>query len=72
MNIKTFDEQKAEYNVKELDTFDEANYENITNAETSDEQTFDDIDIEMETYDDPDVEKTKTFNGEIFENDEEV
>ena len=42
MNIKTFDEQKAEYNVKELDTFDEANYENITDAETSDsdEQTI--------------------------------
>ena len=42
VNIKTFDEQKAEYNVKELDTFDEANYENITDAETSDsdEQTI--------------------------------
>ena len=45
VNLKTFDEQKAEYNVKELQTFDEANYENITDAETSDEQTFDGIDI---------------------------
>ena len=59
VNLKTFDEQKAEYNAKELQTFDEANYENITDAETSDEQTFDDIDLEMETYDNPDVEKTK-------------
>ena len=61
VNLKTFDEQKAEHNAKELETFDEANYENITDAETSDEQTFDGIDFEMETYDDPVVEKTKTF-----------
>ena len=63
---------KAEYNVKKLDTFDGANYKNITGAEKSDEETFDGIELEMEIYDENDVGKTKTFNGEIFENDEEV
>ena len=70
-NLKTFDKQEAEYNVKELKTFDGENNENITDAETSDEENFDGIDIEMESYDEHDVEKTKTFNEEIFEKDDQ-
>ena len=54
---------KTEYNAKELETYDEANYENITDSETSDNETFDG----MESYDSH-VEKTLTFNGENSEN----
>ena len=43
-NVKTFDEHKSKCN----NTFDEENFENITDAETSDDETFDG----METYDD--------------------
>ena len=42
-NVKTFDEHKSKCN----NTFDEENFENITDAETSDDETFDG----METYD---------------------
>ena len=70
--LKNFDDLEAEDNVKELETFDGVNYENITDAETSDEETFDGMDLAMKSYDDHDVEKTKTFDGEIFENVKEV
>ena len=66
--LKTFDDQQAKDNVKELETFDGANYENITDAETSDEETFDGMDLAMKSYDDHDVKKSKTFDREIFEN----
>jgi KRAB domain-containing zinc finger protein len=54
-NLKTFDDQQPENNVRVLRTFDGVNFE------TSDKETFDGIHNH-------DVEKTKTFNGEIFEN----
>ena len=53
-NVKTFDEQKSECN----NTFEGENFENITDAEASVEETI----VGMETYDDPVVEKTETFN----------
>ena len=43
--LKTFDDQKIE----ELEIFDEENYENVTDAETSDDETFDIINKELET-----------------------
>ena len=42
-NLKTFDDQELEDNVKELETFDEENYEIIMDAETSENNTFDGI-----------------------------
>ena len=64
---KTFDDQVAVDNVEQIETFDGNNYENISEPETSVDETVDRIDIN-EYY----VEKTKTFNKENFDNVREV
>ena len=38
------------------------NYENITDEETSEDETFDGINEDLETFDEHDLEKTQTFN----------
>ena len=70
--LKTFDNQKLEDNVEELDIFDEENYEDITDDEISDDEisddeTFDPISKELETFDEHDVEQSQTFNKDNFE-----
>ena len=65
--LKTFDDQKLEDNVEELDTFDGENYEDITDSETSNDNTFDVISKELETFDKDDLEKFHTFNKDKFE-----
>ena len=65
-NLKTFDDQGLEDNVKERETFDGI-YENITEAETSDDETSDGIGEELETLDENYVEITNTFNKENFD-----
>ena len=42
-NLKTLDYQELENNVEELESLDGENYENITDAETSADKTFDGI-----------------------------
>ena len=64
-DLEIFDDHEtADYFEENLKTFDGENYENITDAEKSDEETFDGIDLEMETYDDNDgkVEKCPLLN----------
>ena len=47
---------------------DVENYENITDEETSEDETFDGIDEDLETFDEHDLEKTQTFNGQNVDN----
>ena len=71
-DLETFyDSETADYFEDNLKTFDEF-YDNITDAETSDKELFDGIDLEMKTYGDYDIEKTNTFSKEIFKNEEVV
>ena len=65
-NLKTFDDQGLEDNVKEWETFDGI-YENITDAETSYDETSDGIGEELETLGENYVEITNTFNKENFD-----
>ena len=65
-NLKTFDDKGLEDNVKELETFD-GTYENITDAETSDGETFVGIGEELETLDESYIEISNTFNKENFD-----
>ena len=65
--LNTFDDQKLEDNVEELDIFDEENYEDITDAEISDDETFDPISKKLETFEEHDVDKSHTFNKDNFE-----
>ena len=71
-DLETFDENETEINTNEENSFDRVNFESITEAEISDDETFDGIDEELETYDDHDVEKSHSINGEIFNNESEV
>ena len=45
---------------------------NVTDTETSHDETFDFINKELEIFNDHDVEKTKSFNEEIFDNVTEI
>ena len=66
-NLKIFDDQGLEDNVKELE-----NFENITDVETSENETFDGIGEDLEAFDEHNVEETKTLNEENFDNIREV
>ena len=66
-NPKIFDDKGLEDNVKELE-----NFENITDVETSENETLDGIGEDLETFDEHNVEETKTFNEENFDNIREV
>ena len=71
-DLETFyDSETADYfedNLKTVDGF----YDNITDAETSDKEFIEGIDLEMKTYGDHDIDKTNTFSKEIFKNVKEV
>ena len=69
-DLETFyDSETADYFEDNLNTFD-GFYDNITDNETSDKESFDGIDLEMKTYGDHDIEKTNTFSKETFKNEE--
>ena len=70
--LKTFNGQETEDKADEKYSFDIVNCESITEAEISDNETFDGIDEELETYDDHDVVKSHSINLEIFDNESEV
>ena len=70
--LKTFNGQETEDNADEKNSFDRVNCESITEAEISGDETFDGIDLDLETYDDHDVENSHSINGKIFNNESEV
>jgi hypothetical protein len=61
--LKTSHDLEIKDNNKEPKTFGGINYENVTEIETSDNETFDGMDEELESYGNH-VEKTLTFNDE--------
>ena len=66
-----YDSESADYFEDNLKTFD-GFYDNITDAETSDKEFFDDIDLQRKTYGDHDIDETNTISKEIFKNVKEV
>ena len=67
-DLEIFNKNKTADNIEDDQEFEDngENYENITDTETSDGETFDGIDKELECHNDHDVEITATFDNQPF------